>query len=173
MKTRQFQILMLLTSLTMLSCATSAKLTSSTSKTMDIYGPGVVQQPVVAELEVKSEKVSAATEASATSNFESMKNEAVNQAMKKSGADILVEPKFERETQKGRTTVTVTGYPAYYRNFRPMQPGDEFLLNSGVLQKAKVYEPNVITQKSSGKALGWTVGILVATLVVAAAVAKN
>lgn len=151
---------MLLTaSYSLVSCV-STKLTTATSKTLDIYGSGVVQQPVVAELEVKIERVTAATQARANSSIETLKSEAVNQAMKKTGADILVEPKFESETIGGRRTVTVTGYPAFYTNFRPMQPGDEFLLNSGVLHKANVYEPPVVKENLKGKAVVWTVVLL-------------
>lgn len=146
------------------SCSTS-KITSSTSKTMDIYGSGVIQKPVVVELEVKETKIVGSVVASSTSSPVQMKNDAVAQAIKKASADVLVEPKFESETLKGKTTVTVSGFPGFYTNFRPVQPADTLLLRIGILQKAEVHQPVVVVRKKSsgGAILGsvLVIGLLV------------
>ena len=164
-------LLMISFSFILSSCATT-KVTTATSKTMEIYGAGVIQQPVVAELEVKETKVNGTFTGSSSSTYEAMKKEAVNVAMKQSKADVLVEPKFETESINGKTKVTVYGFPGYYTKFRPMQPGDELLLNSGILQKAHVYEPAVAQKKSSASAVVWTV-VLLGILVGAAVLAKK
>jgi hypothetical protein len=112
----------------------------TTSKTMDIYGAGVIQKPVIVDLEVKETKTTG-TATAPTGQIEIIKAMAVNDALKTSNADVLVEPKFEMQVQGGRTTVTVTGWPATYKNFRAIKEEDIKLLDVGVLQKAKVNEP--------------------------------
>jgi hypothetical protein len=112
-----------------------------TTKTHEIYGSGVIQKPVIVDLEVNEFKVTGtATEKSGKGLYE-IKNLAVANALKKAGADVLVEPQFETETKFGMTTATVTGFPATYKNFRPIQLEDVELLKVGILQKANVYQP--------------------------------
>lgn len=57
---------------------------------------------------------------------------AVAEALKKSGADILVEPQFTYTyDKKGRlTAVEVSGYPARYRNFRSVTKEDAEVINA-------------------------------------------
>jgi hypothetical protein len=73
-------------------------------------------------------------------NIESLKVLAMNDAIKTAGADILVEPTFEIVSENNKTTVTVTGFPATYTNFRSITNDDVPLLEVGQLQKASVYE---------------------------------
>jgi hypothetical protein len=68
------------------------------------------------------------------------KNNAVYDALKNAKADVLVEPLFDTESSNGKTTVTVRGFPATYKNFRPITDGDIELLKAGILQKAATYE---------------------------------
>jgi len=44
-------------------------------------------------------------------------------------------------------TVTVTGFPATYKNFRDIKIEDIPLIKAGILQTAKVAEPTTIWQK--------------------------
>jgi hypothetical protein len=120
-----------------------------TSKTMDIYGAGVIQKPVIVDLDVKETKVTG-TASDISGLLENIKSLAVNDALKTSNADVLVEPKFEIQTSGGRTTVTVTGWPATYKNFRAIKEEDVKLLDVGVVQKAKVVEP-AVQQKQMGR----------------------
>ncbi|HIV32704.1 MULTISPECIES: hypothetical protein [unclassified Alistipes] len=57
---------------------------------------------------------------------------AIAEALKKTGADILVEPQFTYTyDKKGRlTTVEVSGYPARYRNFRSLTKEDAEAINA-------------------------------------------
>ena len=118
-------------------------LKTNTAKTMDIYGAGVIQNPVVVDLDVKQTKVSgtAMSTAGKAVSIENIKNEAVSNALKTAKADVLVEPIFETTTTNGHTSVTVTGFPATYINFRNVKAEDVPLLQVGIIQKANVYEP--------------------------------
>ncbi len=111
-----------------------------TVKTSDIYGSGVIQKPVIVDLEVSDFKVTGKATATGKS-LEEIKKLAVYDAIKTANADVLVEPQFNTETKSGTTTATVTGYPAIYKNFRPITLDDVDLLKVGILQKANVYEP--------------------------------
>lgn len=142
------------------SCAVIEK----TAKTMDIYGAGVIQNPVLVDLDVKETKVSGSATGGIGTALENIKQYAVTDALNKANADILVQPKFEIETSEGQSTVTVTGFPATYKNFRSMKPEDAPLLQSGLSQKTAVYEPSKEPQK---KATGPFLGALfIVTLVV-------
>ena len=112
-----------------------------TTKTTDIYGSGVIQKPVIVDLEVSENKVTGTATATAAKSLDAVKNLAVSDALKKAGADVLVEPQFETETRGGVTTATVTGFPGIYKNFRAIQLDDVELLKVGILQKANVYQP--------------------------------
>jgi hypothetical protein len=138
---------------------------TTTSKTFDIYGAGVVQTPVLVDLEVEEIKVSGTATRPSSTGFEMIKQEAVARALEKVNADVLVEPTFKTKTANGQTTADVTGFPATYKNFRTIQEKDIKLLEAGVIQKAEVYEPKSDTAKKGG---GKTAAII---LVAAAAVA--
>lgn len=133
-----------------------------TTKTSEIYSSGVIQKPVVVDLDVKDTKVTGTATASSSTLITAAKNDAVYEALKSSNADILIEPKFETVTAKGTTTVTVTGYPATYKNFRPITEKDTTFLKMGITQKASTYEyANVKKGKGSTiAAIGATLGTL-------------
>jgi hypothetical protein len=140
-------LLFAITALIVSSCGTSTK--TFTTKTTDIYGSGVIQKPVIVDLEVSEDKISGTATESASYGIDAAKNLAVSNALKKAGADVLVEPQFETETSGGKITATVTGFPGVYRNFRPIQLDDVELLKVGILQKANVYQP--VQEKKKGK----------------------
>jgi hypothetical protein len=105
-----------------------------TSKSTDINGQGVIQKPVIVDLEVKENKVNGSTTSPTSTGIEQIKSMAVADAVKKSNADILVEPIYEIITVNGQTTVNVTGFPGTYRNFRPIKEEDIPLLKTGSTQ---------------------------------------
>ena len=120
---------------------------TNTSKTLDIYGAGVLHKPVIVDLEVKEIRVTGMATLTKGVSLEPVKQEAVADALRKSGADVLVEPKFETKTSGGRTTATVTGFPATYKNFRSITLEDVKLLRVGVTQKAAVSESGNLLKK--------------------------
>ena len=136
---KKLLLYLILLTLTSISCTTTKQ--SSTTRVMDIYGPGVVQLPVVGELDVDINKISESVTASGTSvNTDQLKVTAVNRAVKNANADILVEPSFEVNSEGSTTTVTVTGFPATYIEFRPATLADVELMKAGQFQKAAVLE---------------------------------
>jgi hypothetical protein len=141
----------------------------STAKSIDIYHTGIIQKPVVVDLDVKETKVSGiATENSESASIETVKQEAIVDAVKKANADILVEPMFTTETIGEKITVTVSGFPANYKNFRSIKHEDLELLNTGNLQKVKVYEPkssSIVSSKKNKTTLKIILGFLIIAIV--------
>ena len=152
--------LLLFTCWTYMSCSVSK---TTTSKTIDIYGAGVVQKPIIVDLDVKETKVTGTATGTSTEHVETVKQAAVADALEKSNSDVLVEPKFKTQTSNGNTSAFVTGWPATYKNFRPIKAEDVELLQAGIVQKATVYQaPKEIKKNRTGT---W---IVVAILVVGA-----
>lgn len=142
-----------------LSFSSCSILKTYTAKAVDIYGEGVIQKPVVVDLDVKETKVTGSVTANAGTPVSSMKVNAVADAIKNANADVLVEPRFETVTTNGKTTVTVLGFPASYKNFRSITPADTALLRVGVSKKIATYESTAEGgKKKSG--IGATIGIL-------------
>lgn len=135
----------------MLLLASCSITKTMTAKRIDIYGSGVIQHPVVAELNVKETKVTGTAKSSSGSTISSdVRNNAIADALKKANADVLIEPVFETETKQGVTTVTVTGFPGTYEGFRLATVDDVPLLDMGILQKATVAEPQAAERKNKG-----------------------
>ncbi|MDR0542125.1 MAG: hypothetical protein LBH19_07910 [Dysgonamonadaceae bacterium] len=97
----------------------------------------VTNLPVVANLNVKPEKVQGVYRGTGTYskdtksygfNEDAAKNLAVQDAIEKYGADILLEPMFSITTVGGQIEVTVTGYVATYSGFRNATKEDAELL---------------------------------------------
>ncbi len=145
------------------SCTT---IKTTTNKVMDIYGAGVVQTPVIVDLEVKDTKVVGT--ASGVEGEEIVKQKAIEDAVNKSNADVLVEPRFKIENAGGRVTATVTAYPANYKNFRTVKPEEVPLFEVKIIQKAEVVKPQLPNnQPKPGAVLG---GTLLGTLLIVALV---
>ena len=130
------------------SCTVVTKTT--TAKTTDIYGAGVIHKPVLVDLEVKEAKVTgtATNAGNMSKTSDQLKIDAINNAIKNANADVLVEPKFDIEMKGSIITVVVTGYAATYKNFRSISAADVPLLQVGVTQKATVYEQPQAAQGS-------------------------
>lgn len=110
------------------SCTSVSKFSSA--KTLDIAAV-VNQKPTLADLEVKDSKATGtASYKSTVKSFEAIKQEAVANALKSVNADILVEPKFETEINNYTITITVKGYPGFYKNFRAVKTEDLPVLES-------------------------------------------
>ena len=94
----------------------------STAKMMYIKDAGIFANPLMADLKVsESKKTGSASGDLRGKSIEILKNEAITDVLLKNNADVLIEPFIIIET-KGRTqTVTVTGYPAIYENFRSIE----------------------------------------------------
>jgi len=149
MKISKLLTIVLVLSIFASSCGVSVMKTT-TSKTLDIHGAGVVQNPVLVDLEVKETKVTGTAEGW-NSSLEALKQNAIADAIAKTEADVLVDPKYQTETSNERITVTVTGFPATYKNFRPMKEEDIKLLEAGITQKAVVHESTKVVKTGNNK----------------------
>jgi hypothetical protein len=83
--------------------------------------PSVQGVPMVAELEVARQKVMGQAKGKTPSKSE-LEKEAVAEALKQVNGDVLVGANFFYEyVDKVDLTVTVIGYPAHYKNFKPKE----------------------------------------------------
>ncbi|WP_338376378.1 hypothetical protein [uncultured Flavobacterium sp.] len=114
-----------LLSLTVFSCQT---VKTGTAKTIDISGVGVIHKPVIADLDVQEQKITKTITLKSMESLEAAKNEIVRNLLNENNADLLVEPKFESKTKNGKTDLTVTGWLAFYKNFRTIEEKDIKLL---------------------------------------------
>jgi len=163
----KYSVFAIAASLLLGSCTTM--LNTQTVKTMDIYGPGVMHHPVIADLEVSNTKVSASVNGLST-EISALKGEAVNSAVKSSGADLLVEPVYEVTHKGGRSTVLVTGFPASYKNFRSATQADLPMLEAGILHRAQKAEVTSTAAKKNSPAAA-IVGVVLVLGILAAVVA--
>ena len=123
------------------------KTETATTKIIDINGAGVIQKPTIVDLDVNGAKVSGRAVAKFGENIEDIKNLLVAEVLRKVNADVLVEPRYAFETVNNETTISVSGYPATYKNFRPIKEEDLKLINLGISQKAEVIEPSPSIKK--------------------------
>ena len=111
----KLNIILLFTCVTILftSCSTMKK---STSTTMTVES-GIYQYPTVADLDVKQK-----VEKQITWNF---KSNLVADIIKENKADVLLEPQVTFTKKSfGERTLTITGFPASFKNFRKANQED-------------------------------------------------
>jgi hypothetical protein len=89
-----------------------------TADAQDITKTHIIQMPLVADLEVDmTRKVTGFAKLKKTSK-DFVKMTAMADALKNSGADVLVEPSYDISYTRSSVEVTVTGYAAKYKNVR-------------------------------------------------------
>lgn len=122
------------------SCIIHSSRKSYSTETQQVIAPEIHTNNVIADLEVKEQKVTGTANGLSIkgNTVESTKEEAVFLALKSANdADILVQPKYEiTVSSDGAIMVVVTGYPAKYKNFRPLQKSDftrEILPDSSIV----------------------------------------
>lgn len=161
------QILLYAIAVCVASCATIQPV--ETARYMNIYGPGVLHNPVIADLDVKSTKVQG-TATGYSTNAKALEVEAIANAVRSAAADLLVEPMFTHEPAGGsRILVTVTGFPANYKNFRPATQADLPLVEAGIAQRANVVQATTEPARKKNGQGGIIVAIIVLMAVVGAA----
>ena len=111
----------------LLSCS-SKKLTTNTSKTLGIYGSGVIQKPVLAHLKVSPQKITSNYSGNASIQMDYHRSQAIARAMSENMADVIIEPTFEITSSPSKVTIIVTGYAGTYQNFRQLTGADTALL---------------------------------------------
>ena len=128
------------------SCKT---IKTASSKNKEIAGPTVIQKPVVADLIVSETKVTGTFSSTGRTTVNTAKKMAIADALNKAKADVLVEPQYEITKSFMRVDVTVKGYPANYKNFRPMEPKDTLFINT--VQPTKDFKGIVNKSGRGGK----------------------
>jgi hypothetical protein len=125
---------------------------TSTSKSVDIKSSGVTQKPTIVDLKVDEKKITASITSSTASTQDVFQQQVISEALKKCNCDIIVEPKFESIRKGNQTTTTVTGYPGYYINFRPMTLEDTTFLKiaNSTLDKTKAKETTLGKKRKIG-----------------------
>ncbi len=109
------------------SCS-SLKQTTNTSKTLGIYGAGVIQKPVITNLKVNPAKITSNFSGTGVQNIDYLKSQAIAKAMQESNADVILEPSYEVVSNGNNVQIKVTGYAASYQNFRQLTGTDTSLL---------------------------------------------
>jgi hypothetical protein len=120
-------LLLATTVLGMLSCSLQ-KQTTNTSKTLGIYGAGVIQKPVLINLKVTPRKLTCTYSGSGSQNIAYHKSQAIAKAMMENKADVIIEPAYEITSSSSTVSIIVTGYAGSYENFRQLATTDTALL---------------------------------------------
>lgn len=136
----------------------ACKMTSQTTVTTDVEGPTVIQKPVVADLEVKEERISGTATAKGSTPLGEMKQMAISDALTKAKADVLVEPRYEVTKSFSKITVNVTGYPATYKNFRSMEAQDTIFIDKTQLSSSNSSHKPMKKNGRKKKIAAWTIG---------------
>lgn len=107
---------------------------SSNSNTMEPAN-GIIMNPLIADLEmIGNEKVtyketfSVNMDADAKEKIQRYKDIALAHAEKEYKADVMIGVRYEVHASETEIEVTVTGYPAYYKNFRNATKKDRWML---------------------------------------------
>ena len=96
-------------------------------KELKITKDGIFQKPLVADLEVAKQRTFF-SRTYENMNADEAKDNVNGEFSIEKNCDIVVQPLYETNTtitdQKTTTTVTISGYPAYYKNIRTFEPKD-------------------------------------------------
>lgn len=82
-------------------------------------------------------------------SLENSKNEIIRIVLNENNADLLVEPKFDSTTKNGKTELTVSGWLAYYKNFRTIEEKDLKLIEirPAVIRQVETNQSGILENK--------------------------
>lgn len=96
---------------------------------------GIIMNPIIADLEmIGTEKVSyketfkVSMDKNSMNKIQIYKDIALAHAEKEYKADVMVAAHFDVHATDSEIEVIVTGYPAYYKNFRPATKKDRWMI---------------------------------------------
>ena len=128
------------------------------TKYAEINNGGVYSVPVVADLKVNENKVSASIKGRIIYGMDNeeiikdLKNQVVAIAIDQNKADILIEPNYIVEIVDDQVEVTVTGRPGIYSNFRNIKPTDTAVIKLNQISKAESKSTSSkVASKTNGK----------------------
>jgi len=112
------------------SCSPTQKARTFDYDYLYINKQGIIQRPLIADLEVGVKKTYSNTFKNVT--VEDARQQAIEAFIKQHNADLIVQPLFSIQAvdqqTKSSVTISLTGFPANYKNFRPYEPKDKDLL---------------------------------------------
>lgn len=158
--------------LALASCSLQ-KQTTNTSKTLSVYGAGVIQKPVLTDLKVNPRKFTSSYAANGSQDIEYHKSQAVAKAMMESKADLIIEPSYEITSSGTGISIVTTGYAGSYQNFRQLTGADTSLLvEAGIINYNQDggETPSPQPENKKVKAGAVFLGIILAAAAVAAGV---
>ena len=148
------KILMLVLGLGVLSsCSTSNRVVSpreiNNSSNLTDKEVNTTIIPVIADLEVRQERVSVTKTFSRNESMSKAKNETLRLALIVHKADFLLDPIFESTIIKNKTEITVSGWPVYYKSIKQIEEKDSRSIKSNPinLQKATIDETLIPEKK--------------------------
>ncbi len=119
--------------LTLDSCSLQKQVTN-TSKTLGIYGAGVIQKPVLTNLKVMPQKFTSRYSSGVSQTMDYHKSQAIAKAMIENKADVIITPAYEIINSGSNISIVVTGYSGSYENFRQLTGADtSFLVDAGIM----------------------------------------
>lgn len=137
------------------SCGSVKKVSSySMAPYRNVTGVGVVNVPTLADLEVSQDKIfeKESVKVEMTDGIisdgiiENTVNRVLSGLLLKKNADVLVQPVTKVETKGRIINIEVSGYPATYKNFRPMTTKDaELFRDINILHIPQGVVQSVIT----------------------------
>ncbi len=96
----------------------------------DVWNPPIVSQSSRTAASSEAAKTVQKSEKSFREAIEILKANALYDASMQHGVDVIAVPTYSITSENGRDyTITVTGYPARYRNFRELTPADRELID--------------------------------------------
>ena len=122
------------------SCTTVTK--TATTANVD---NNVTTYPTVADLDVQNKVSQSITWSFAPCNWgepklSTAKGNLISETLKAANADVLLEPQFTFEkTSYGERKLTVSGFPATYKNFRKATDKDIEAIKAGAVPKEEVH----------------------------------
>ena len=115
----------------MSSCSTTNKSKSADYDYMYITKTGIIQKPLITDLDVDKSKVTV-TKTYNNISVSGAKENVMADFIKEQNCDIIIQPYFTTSSVTSSTkttiTVTVTGYPGHYRNIRTYDQKDTVYL---------------------------------------------
>ena len=140
-----------------------ASLQTRTGHTKEVQG-AIVHQPVLADLNVRNTKVTGTATASTGNSLDAVKNLALKEALTSAKADLLVEPTYEVQRNGSNTTVTITGFPATYMDFRTATTQDIALMDAGSRYMTSTAKAELAPEKKKGTGVFVAVAVAVAVV---------
>ena len=124
---KQNTILLLISIVFLSSCGPTSKMKTYDYDYLYITKQGIIQRPLIADLEVGKKVTLSHTYKNVT--VDNARQNIIEEFIRTYNADLIVQPFFSTslESTSSKTTVaiTLTGYPANYKNIRNYDPKDK------------------------------------------------